>query len=151
MGGFFFDVGGGINNKGGSPSPFQLNYGDTLQQAPLLLTEQRLNRSVAYTPLGHFENFGNFKKMAKSKKPQKWHLHNSGWTSLFFGPAHFWIFQKIFEKFWKLSKIRHWILLRWEDAFFLFLRARLSPYPTPKPNEKALKKKCMRKIVYRHQ
>ena len=80
MGGFFFDVGwwGGINNKGGSPSPFQLNYGDTLQQAPLLLTEQRLNRSVAYTPLGHFENFGNFKKMAKSKKPQKWHLHNSG-------------------------------------------------------------------------
>ena len=56
---FQFRVGGGNPNV-----PFQFNYGHTLRQAPLLLTEHRLNLSVASTSLGHSEN------LAKSKVPK---------------------------------------------------------------------------------
>ena len=43
--------------------------------------------------------FLNLEKMAKSGIIPKWPTHNSGWTSLFFGPAPFFKFWKNFGNF----------------------------------------------------
>ena len=73
--------------------------------ARTLTSTSALDRA-SYEPECWLASLGRLKKwvfwkMAKSKNPQKWHPHNSGWTSLFFGRFDFKHFGIFLVKFWR--------------------------------------------------
>ena len=77
--------------------------------------------------------------MAKSKNPQKWHPHNSGWTSLFFGRFDFKHFGIFLVKFWRKEiKCQKKVALvgHCESTLSRLFAAAIQKAPTEKVDEK---------------